>query len=134
MSAPGKPLRGLALLVEDNLVNQRVAQKMLERLGLTVDLAGNGQQALEAVARRAYDVILMDCEMPDMDGFEATTRIRDREPEGARRVPIIAVTASATESARQRCYAVGMDAFLAKPLRLQELLDTLRVCMAAPGD
>jgi len=105
------------LLVEDNPVNQRVAQHMLTKLGHEVQLAQNGREALETLAREPFDVVLMDCHMPEMDGFEATTRIR----EGAggvldRSIPIIAMTANAFAEDRERCIAVGMNDFLAKPV------------------
>lgn len=95
---------------------------MLERTGLNVDIVVDGAQAVERAAARRYDMILMDCQMPGMDGFEATTRIRERErTTGARAVPIVALTANALESDRLRSIAAGMDDHLAKPFSEQAL-------------
>jgi two-component system, sensor histidine kinase len=114
-----RPLSGKVLLAEDNAVNEAVACAMLESFGLRVSIARNGLQVLEALADQAFDVVLMDCQMPELDGFEATRRIRRRELEqGAAaqpRLPIIAVTANAVEGDRERCLAAGMDDYLAKP-------------------
>jgi len=113
------------LLVEDNLVNQKVASRMLEKLGHGCDIAANGEEAVEAVRRTAYDVVFMDCQMPVMDGYEAAAVIRRLEG-GSRRTPIVAMTAHADEANRQRCLESGMDDFVAKPAKisaLQEILD-----------
>jgi signal transduction histidine kinase/DNA-binding response OmpR family regulator len=112
--------QGRLLLAEDNEVNQRVACLMLERLGFDVDVVGDGQAAVAAVMAGRYDAVLMDCQMPVMDGFEATAAIRLAAPAGPR-LPIIALTASALESDQRRCLAAGMDAHVAKPIRLEEL-------------
>jgi two-component system, sensor histidine kinase and response regulator len=125
------PARGRVLLAEDNAVNQRVACLMLERLGFEVDVVGNGQAAVAAVAAGRYDAVLMDCRMPVMDGYEAAVAIRRMERAG-RRLPIIALTGSALESDRQRCLAVGMDAHLAKPVQLDALADALDRFVGAP--
>jgi signal transduction histidine kinase/CheY-like chemotaxis protein len=109
------------LLVEDNLVNQKLASHMLDKIGCSVDVAGNGVQALERLAQGSYDVVLMDCQMPEMDGFEATRRIRGGEVDSRRRIPIVALTASAMIEDRQRCLDAGMDDFLSKPIRRQAL-------------
>ncbi|MDP9431812.1 MAG: response regulator [Actinomycetota bacterium] len=109
------PAAGHVLVVEDNVVNQRVAVGMLERLGYTADVAGNGAAALDMVAAGSYDVLLMDCHMPVLDGFEATQRLRSSGGP-ATRVPIIALTASALAEDRRRCLAAGMDDFLPKPI------------------
>ncbi|MBL8766894.1 MAG: response regulator [Planctomycetes bacterium] len=108
------------LVADDNPVNQRVAQKMLERLGHSVNLVANGIEALAALRRQRYDVVLMDCQMPEMDGFEATREIRAGEA-GAPDVRIVAVTANAMSGDRDRCVAVGMDDYLSKPFKLGEL-------------
>ncbi|MGH2819041.1 MAG: response regulator, partial [Actinomycetota bacterium] len=112
--------RRRALLVEDNPANQLVQRHILERLGFDVAVVASGEQALEALEREAYAVVLMDCRMPAMDGYETTRRIRQREAPG-RRTPIIAITASAMQSDRQRCLDAGMDDYLAKPVRPDEL-------------
>ncbi|MDX2168087.1 MAG: histidine kinase N-terminal 7TM domain-containing protein [Deltaproteobacteria bacterium] len=111
------PLR--ILLAEDNQVNQKVALRMLSRLGYAADLAGNGVEALAAVRRAAYDVVLMDMQMPEMDGLEATRRIRDAADVAQPR--IIAMTANAMEGDREACLAAGMDDYLAKPVRIDDL-------------
>jgi signal transduction histidine kinase/ActR/RegA family two-component response regulator len=109
------------LLVEDNPVNQMVGLGMLGRLGCTVETASTGREAVARLAASHYDLVLMDCQMPDMDGFEATAAIRAREAEGGRHTPIVALTASAIEGDRDRCLAAGMDDYLAKPFRLADL-------------
>ncbi len=113
--------RGRVLVVEDNVINQKVVVRMIQKLGYGVDLASNGREALEAIARMSYVAILMDCHMPDMDGFEATRLIREREATGARRSSIIAMTANALQGDRDRCLAAGMDDYVSKPLQLQTL-------------
>ncbi|MBL8497638.1 response regulator [Nitrosomonas sp. JL21] len=117
MLAPS--LQGSILLVEDNPVNQDVAIAMLTKLGLKAEIADNGKQALELLSRKHYDMILMDCQMPVMDGFEATAMIRRRG--GAIQLPIIAMTANATETDRSRCLRVGMNDFLPKPYTVDQL-------------
>ena len=119
-------LRGRVLLVEDNLVNVQVAIGLLARLGLPADTAGNGVEAVRMSADGEYDLILMDVQMPEMDGFEATRRIRRREEEmGGRRVPIIAMTAHALKGDREECEAAGMDDYLVKPVRWELFSETL---------
>ena len=120
-------IRGKILLVEDNIVNQQVALGMLKIYGYDVTLAGNGRQALEAHAQAAFDLILMDCHMPEMDGFAATKQIRERERSSSgKRVPIIALTANAMAQDREDCLAAGMDDHMSKPfgrVTIQEMLD-----------
>jgi CheY-like chemotaxis protein/HPt (histidine-containing phosphotransfer) domain-containing protein len=120
-------LSGRVLLVEDVLANRMVAATMLERQGVTVDMADNGREALAAWRSRSYDLILMDCQMPEMDGYEATAMIRLEEAAKALgRIPIIALTANAFERDRQRCIAVGMDDFLSKPFKGEDLQRLLK--------
>jgi signal transduction histidine kinase/ActR/RegA family two-component response regulator len=109
----------MVLVVEDNPVNQKVATRMLEKLGHRVTLAHNGFEAVEATARTTYDLVLMDCQMPELDGYGAAARIRARET--SHHVPIVAVTANVGVDDRERCLAAGMNDYLAKPLRLPEL-------------
>jgi CheY-like chemotaxis protein/HPt (histidine-containing phosphotransfer) domain-containing protein len=112
------------LLVEDHLINQKLAIALLERWGHHVEVAANGQIALEMVARQQFDVILMDMMMPVMDGLEATRQIRAAET--IRRTPIIAMTANAMEADRDRCLQAGMDDYLSKPIKAQELRQILQ--------
>jgi PAS domain S-box-containing protein len=118
------------LIVEDNEVNQRVAAALVERLGYVASVVGDGIAALEALDRHPYDVVLMDCQMPRMDGYEATTEIRRRE--GDHHTPIIAMTASAMASERDRCLAVGMDDHLPKPIR-RDALEAVLTRWARPA-
>ena len=114
------------LLVEDNVVNQRVATLMLADLGCRVEVAANGAEAVRARESSTYDLVLMDCQMPVMSGFEATRRIREMEYEADRRTPIIAMTANAMQGDRDRCIEAGMDGYLSKPVRKTELIEELR--------
>jgi CheY-like chemotaxis protein len=114
------------LVVEDHPVNQQVLVHMLQRYGCRVDIAVNGREAVHASAHTAYDCLFMDCQMPEMDGYEATAAIRQREVQSGQRVPIIALTASAMPSDRARCLAAGMDDYLSKPVKLQELVTMLQ--------
>jgi PAS domain S-box-containing protein len=118
-------LSGRILLVEDNAVNQKIAIKMLQKLGLTAFVAGNGAQGVELAQRESFDAILMDCQMPIMDGYAATESIRKWETSVSSRRPIIAMTASALDSEKERCMASGMDDFIAKPVTLGDLHKTL---------
>ncbi len=113
------------LLVDDNLVNQKVGKALLERAGYRVDLACNGVEALAAWEQTRYDAILMDCQMPEMDGYQATREIRRRE-RGLRRIPIVAVTAHAMAGAEEECLAAGMDAYQSKPLDRELLCQCLQ--------
>jgi signal transduction histidine kinase/CheY-like chemotaxis protein len=115
------------LLAEDNLVNQKVAMRILEGMGHSVALAIDGNRALEAFEAEEFDVILMDVQMPGMDGFEATTAIRAREQGTGRHVPVIALTAHALKGDRERCLAGGFDDYLAKPIRRAELITALNI-------
>ena len=104
------------LLAEDNLVNQKVAVRFLEKRGHTVVLAESGEKALDAWRNQAFDIILMDVQMPEMDGFEATSRIREHEKSTSQHIPIIALTAHAMVGDRERCLAAGMDDYVSKPI------------------
>ncbi|MGE0554072.1 MAG: response regulator [Gemmatimonadales bacterium] len=123
----------LVLLVDDNPINQKVGATLLEKLGYRVEVAADGREAVEAVARTDYRVVFMDCLMPQMDGFEATAQLRQRErDEGRPRLPIVALTANAMPGDRERCLAAGMDDYLAKPLRLGELQEVVARFVTAP--
>jgi CheY-like chemotaxis protein len=124
-SIPAGPPRldARLLVVEDHPVNQRVMQIMLTRMGAQVTLAADGEQALQALRSGRFDAVLMDCQMPVLDGYEATARIRAGET--SRRLPIIALTANVSSDDRQRCLDAGMDDFLAKPVSAEKLAEVL---------
>ncbi len=124
---------GQVLLVEDNAINQRVARRFLERLGCEVQVVGDGRQAIEAFERNTYTFILMDMQMPVMDGLEATRRIRELENGGSRRTPIVALTANAMMGTLERCLEAGMDDYLTKPLDISRLQDVLDRFMGRAG-
>lgn len=111
------------LLAEDNLVNQKVTQRMLRHLGYDSDVAANGLEALRKMENQFYNIILMDIQMPEMDGLEATKIIRKRWPVGPK---IIAVTAFAMDYSREMCMEAGMDDYIAKPVEMDKLADVLR--------
>ena len=113
------------LLAEDNLVNQELAVRLLEKRGFDVTVAGDGRAALEALEKSAFDAILMDVQMPEMDGFVATAMIREKEKATGGHVPIIAMTAHALKGDQERCLAAGMDAYVSKPIRTAELFRTI---------
>jgi signal transduction histidine kinase/CheY-like chemotaxis protein/HPt (histidine-containing phosphotransfer) domain-containing protein len=129
---PGRGLR--VLLAEDNEVNQILAVKMLRKRGHTVTVTSNGRQALAAYAGQPFDVVLMDVQMPEMDGFEATAAIRELEAGTGRYVPIVALTAHAMKGDRERCLAAGMDDYVSKPLRTEDLLAILARLTARPAE
>lgn len=117
---------GRVLLVEDNTINQLVASEMLHLLGVSVDCANDGAEALDMVARQRYDLIFMDIQMPGMDGLEATREIRRLQAEGGHApTPIVALTANAAPRDRELCLAAGMDDFLAKPVQTDQLAAVL---------
>jgi len=120
-SIPGPQARRV-LLAEDNPVNQRLVVKILEKQGFQVVLAKNGREAVAAAERESFDIVLMDVQMPEMDGFEATSEIRRREQETGRHLPIIALTAHALKGDREACLEAGMDAYMTKPIRARDLL------------
>lgn len=125
-----KPLK--VLLVEDGLANQRLAVALLTKWGFGVEIAHDGQQAVDRFSQdHDFDVILMDLQMPVMDGFEATKLIRGIEGDSAKRIPILAMTARDSKVDREQCQLAGMDSYLSKPIRQQELLDALEHCQRA---
>lgn len=124
----GKPLK--VLLVEDNPVNQKLAVKLLERQGWKVTVASDGREALERAKEEEFDLILMDVQMPEVDGLEATRTIREWERHRGRHTPIVALTAHAFEEDKRRCLEAGMDAYLSKPIKIQELLKTIEALLS----
>jgi PAS domain S-box-containing protein len=123
------------LLAEDNVVNQRLAVRLLEKQGHAVVVANNGHEALAALEREPFDLVLMDVQMPDMGGFETTAEIRRREAErgNGRHVPVIAMTAHAMKGDRERCLAAGMDDYVSKPVRAQELFEAIARVLVVGG-
>jgi PAS domain S-box-containing protein len=133
--SPAGTRRLRVLLAEDNVVNQKLAVRLLERAGHTAAVVGSGRQAIEALAREPFDLVLMDVQMPEMGGFEATAVIRRGEEATGRHMPIIAMTAHAMKGDRERCLQAGMDDYVAKPVRAQDLFDALaRVAREVDGD
>jgi CheY-like chemotaxis protein len=132
--SPDQPGKGRApvLVVEDSPVNLEVAVAILESMGCVVETAVNGLHALDRHAESKYSLIFMDCQMPGMDGFEATTEIRRREGRAGRHTPIVALTASVVEDGRRRCLAVGMDDYLAKPFTLEQMRAMLTTWLGPP--
>jgi PAS domain S-box-containing protein len=128
--APAMP-RLRVLLVDDNVFNQKVGVLKLEKDGHRVRVAGSGREALEAFEDGPFDIVLMDLQMPDMDGAEATARIREREKRRGGRVPVIALTAHAMKGDRERCLAAGMDGYVTKPIQDHELREALRAVVPA---
>jgi CheY-like chemotaxis protein len=134
--APDKPAKpaldpGLAerhplriLLAEDNVVNQKLALRLLQQMGYRADVAGNGVEAIECIERQRYDVVLMDVQMPEMDGLEASRRITAKWPAGER-PRIVAMTANAMQGDREECLAAGMDDYVTKPIRVEALVQAL---------
>ena len=116
--------RARVLVAEDNAVNQRVAVRMLEKLGVRADVAANGREAVEMLRAIPYDLVFMDCQMPEMNGYEAAAEIR-RLDGLSRRVAIVAMTAEAIVGSQEKCIQAGMDDFVAKPVKLEDLVAVL---------
>jgi CheY-like chemotaxis protein len=128
LSCPAAPITGQGrrvLLAEDNTVNQTLAVRLLEKRGYSVTVAGNGREALAALERESFDIVLMDVQMPELDGFETAAAIREREKCTGSRLPILAMTAHAMKGDEQKCFASGMDAYISKPIRPQEFYSLL---------
>ncbi len=111
-------------------MNQSLTVRMLEKRGHRVTVANNGLEALQALEKQSFDVVLMDVQMPVLDGFQATALVREREGAGGSRVPIIAMTAHAMQGDRERCLAAGMDAYVSKPVHLQQLSAAIEAAIA----
>jgi signal transduction histidine kinase/DNA-binding response OmpR family regulator len=126
------PLR--ILLAEDNVVNQKLALRLLQQMGYRADVASNGIEAVECIARQPYDVVLMDVQMPEMDGLEATRRIVARWPSPVQRPRIVAMTANAMQGDREECLAAGMDDYVTKPIRVDALVEALTQASQLAGD
>jgi len=120
------------LIAEDNPVNQKLAVKLLEKAGYRTMVVANGREALSALEKEAFDLVLMDVQMPEMDGFEATAAIRERENGTGVHLPVVALTAHAIKGDEERCRAAGMDAYLPKPIRARQLYDLLETLSQAP--
>ena len=131
MFARAAPLS--VLLVEDDLISRKVVTALLERLGCSVDAVENGEDALQSLSGRGYDVVLMDCELPRMSGFEATARLRAL-PEPACHTAVVAMTGHAMQGDRERCLEAGMNDYLSKPVRRRALIAALRPYLRHPAD
>jgi CheY-like chemotaxis protein len=121
------------LVAEDNRVNQKLAQRLLEKRGHTVVLAETGKAALEAIDKQTFDLVLMDVQMPEMDGLEATAAIRQREKISGKHLPIIAMTANAMIGDKEHCLQAGMDGYVAKPLSVNDLFSTIETLLTRPA-
>jgi two-component system sensor histidine kinase/response regulator len=126
-------LNARALVAEDNAVNQKVATRILEKIGVRADVAANGNEAVEMLRTIPYDIVFMDCQMPEMNGYEASRRIRQREEPG-HRVPIVALTAEAVQDCREKCLQAGMDDLLSKPVKLEDLIAAIEKHLLRGGN
>jgi CheY-like chemotaxis protein len=126
-----RPIHARVLVVDDNIVNQKMAVKMLEKLGCTIEVANNGLEAVERVEKSTYDLVLMDCQMPEMDGYEATVKIRLHE-NSSKHTLIIAMTAYAMQGDRERCLKAGMDDYIAKPIKKESLFKMMEKWIPRP--
>ena len=126
-----EPISAHVLVVEDNLVNQKMAVRMLEKMGCRVDVAANGSEAVKRVGQSTYDLIFMDCQMPEMDGYEATAEIR-RFENNSKHTPIIAMTAHTMQGDREKCLQAGMDDYIPKPIKKETLSEILQKWVARP--
>jgi len=130
LQAPSAPrpsglTRAHVLIVEDNLLNQKLALRMLEKLGYRADLADNGRDAVRMIEKGGYDLVFMDCQMPEMDGYEASAIIRQREKESGQHLPIIAMTAHTMTGDRDKCMEAGMDDYISKPIRKEQIVQVI---------
>ena len=132
MQPNGENGRPSILIAEDNLINQKVIERMVQKLGYKADLVSNGREALDALSRRPYGLVFMDCQMPEMDGFEACREIRNADL-GGTRIPIIAITANAMKGDRERCLESGMDDYVSKPILPEEMFRVIDLQLAAVG-
>ena len=122
------------LLVEDNAINQLVASEMLAHFGCSTEVANNGSEAVEFIKTNSYDLVLMDCQMPVMDGYEATVEIRNWEREmGRKETPIVALTANALSGEKEKCLQAGMNKFMTKPFTMDSFAEILGVKLTAPN-
>lgn len=119
----GKPLK--ILLAEDNLISQKLAVRILEKQGWKVTVANNGKEAVEWIEKNGFDLVLMDVQMPEMDGLEATKEIREKEKITGKHIPIVALTAHAFKEDEEKCLSAGMDGYTTKPIKIQELFKTI---------
>ncbi|MGI8742929.1 MAG: response regulator [Bryobacteraceae bacterium] len=115
----------MILIAEDNLINQKVIERMVQKLGYRANLVANGRAAIEALSQSAYGLVFMDCQMPEMDGFEACREIRKRES-GVSHIPIVAITANAMKGDRERCLEAGMDDYVSKPFKQDDLKNVIQ--------
>jgi two-component system sensor histidine kinase/response regulator len=120
------------LVAEDNAVNRLLVRRMFEKLGIRIDLASNGREAVQMATAFVYDIIFMDCSMPELDGYEATAILREQDR--GRRVPIVAITANAMSEDRARCLAAGMDDHLTKPVHIEDIREALKRWVVDPEE